>query len=461
MNLPNLSFCGIAVLFSASAFCFSDSPPPKNIIMVVADGMGSHYPSAYRFYKNKINNNDIKKTIFDKHFVGTVNTTPDQGSNFVTDSAAAATALAAGVKTYNGAIGLDINKQPVETVMEYAKKIGKNTGIVVTSEVVHATPASYISHVVNRKNKHEIADQFFDQRINGKFKFDILLGGGQSFFARKDRNLITEFKNAGFQYITDYQALTKLKANTPVLGLFADKGLPAHLDETNKNRLTTMTKAAISHLENNLPNDKGFFLLVEASQIDWAAHDNDIAVAMSEVAELENTMEFLAQYAQANNNTLVVLTADHNTGGLTIGSKQAYLWSPELLHKIKVSPATIAKNLMTDGISEQYLTAQLGFALSKHELDQLITIKDKYAVPFENQNSLVTESKVVNQLQTQSLTVKIRDIINNRTHTGWTTKGHTGSDVPLFAIGVAKEHFLGHQDNTDIANKIFHLLGRN
>ena len=131
---------------------------PKNIIMIVGDGMGPAYTTAYRYYKDNPHTEFIEETVFDRHLVGMSSTYPARVSGFVTDSAAAATALATGVKSYNGAIGLDANKQPVETVLERAKKHGKKTGVVVTSQVNHATPASYLAHNEHRKNYNAIAD---------------------------------------------------------------------------------------------------------------------------------------------------------------------------------------------------------------------------------------------------------------------------------------------------------------
>ena len=441
-------------LFSTIAF----AEPPKNIIMFIADGMGPNFVPAYRYYK-KTKQQDIQTTVFDRHFIGSVSTYPDESSGFVTDSAASATALASGVKTYNAAIGVDINKQAVQSVLEFAKIQGKNTGIVVTSEINHATPASYISHIENRNLKNAIADSYFDEKINGEFKVDVMLGGGQKYFIRKDRNLIDEFKRHNYQYIDQYAQLETLNNQQKIIGLFAPKGLPSHIDDTEKNRLTKMTKAAIKHLSHG-SNNPGFFLLVEASQIDWAAHDNDIAVAMHEMAELEDTLLFLEQYSKKNPDTLIILTADHDTGGLTIGKDKKYLWQPEVLHNIKVSPTSMANYLYEHGINATYLNSTLGFNLTSTELERLIKVKKAVLnQPASSENSvnnvLTTKSQTI-----IALTKNLRDIINKRSHTGWTTAGHTGADVPIYALGPGKELFFGFQNNIDIAKNIFKLLGK-
>ena len=158
---------------------------PKNIIMVVGDGMGPAYTSAYRYYNDDPSTPEIEQTVFDRNFIGSSSTYPDPESGYITDSAASATALSTGIKTYNNAIGLDINRQPIETVLEYAKQTGKKTGVVVTVQINHATPASYLAHNTHRYNYNAIADSYIDDGI----KADLYLGGGWEYFIRKDRNL--------------------------------------------------------------------------------------------------------------------------------------------------------------------------------------------------------------------------------------------------------------------------------
>jgi alkaline phosphatase len=182
---------------------------PKNIIMIVGDGMGPAYTTAYRYFNDDPATVEIEQSIFDKHYVGSSSTYPAKVSVYITDSAAAATALATGVKTYNDAISVDTNKKPLLTVLEWAKQQGKKTGVVVTSQINHATPASYLSHNENRNNYNAIADSYIDNGI----KADVYLGGGWKYFIREDRNLVNEFKAAGFQYIDDYKQLSTLELN--------------------------------------------------------------------------------------------------------------------------------------------------------------------------------------------------------------------------------------------------------
>jgi alkaline phosphatase len=406
---------------------------PKNIIMIVGDGMGPSYTTAYRMYADNPNTPEVEQTVFDRLLVGMASTHPDIGTGYVTDSAAGATALSTGVKTYNGAIGVDANKKPVQTVLELAKTQGRRTGIAVTSQINHATPASFGSHNESRQNYDQIADSYFDAKTNEQFTFDVMLGGGWTYFIRDDRNLVEEFKTAGYQYVDNLSQLNTVPAGAPLLGLFADSGMPWALDSANQMRLPTMVKAAIRQLE----NEQGYFLLIEASQIDWAGHGNDIGSAMAEMHDLALTLEWLEQYIVKKPDTLMVLTADHSTGGLSIGANGNYSWNPKWLTKLKASPAEIGKQLITTKDRGALASDLLGFELTKEEIASIKVIESQESRPFHK---------------------AISKILDNRTDTGWTTSGHTGVDVQIFAKGAGSEHFRGHLDNTRIAQTIFALL---
>ena len=406
---------------------------PKNIIMIVGDGMGPSYTTAYRMYVDDPNTPEVEETVFDRLLVGMASTHPHMDTGYVTDSAASATALSTGVKTYNGAIGVDANKKSSQTVLELAKIQGRKTGIAVTSQINHATPASFGAHNESRQNYDQIADSYFDDKTNGQFVFDVMLGGGWKYFIREDRNLVEQFKAAGYQYVDELTQLNTIKAGTPLLGLFADSGMPWALDSPNQLRLPTLAKAAIRQLE----NDQGYFLLIEASQVDWAGHGNDIGSAMAEMHDLAVTLEWLEQYLVKNSDTLMVVTADHSTGGLSIGANGKYSWSPKWLKNLKASPAEIGTQLITAKDRGALASDLLGFELTKEEISSISAIESEKPRPFQK---------------------AIAKILDNRSNTGWTTSGHTGVDVQIFAKGLGSERFRGHLDNTRIAQTMFELL---
>ncbi|TMM43332.1 alkaline phosphatase [Colwellia ponticola] len=444
---------------------------PKNIIMVVADGMGPAYTSAYRYFNDDPTTVEIEQTVFERHLKGLSSTYPEAISGYVTDSAAAATALATGIKTYNGAISVDVDKKPLLTVLQWAKQQGKKTGVVVTSRINHATPASYLSHNESRKNYNELANSYIDNGIQA----DVYFGGGWKNYIRDDRNIVAEFTQAGFQYIDRYSQLNTLKANQPVLGLFAKTSLPWALDDSNKHRLTPLTQTAIKQLT----NQAGFFMLVEASQIDWGGHDNDIAAAMHEMDDLANVMLYLESFVAQNPDTLVVLTADHSTGGFTLAANKDYRWEPQVLRSMKHSITTIAEKIiaqdkLNDAASHQantqlkrpikgdQISQWLNFPLSTTEIEQLQQVEPLFHA--QTQHYALLDKRLKEQQSPPSLKNSYRrallSIIDKRTNTGWTTSGHTAIDVPVFAFGKHSEQFSGQLDNTDIANKIFSLLGK-
>ncbi len=435
-KLTFISMVGIAALQgcaqSGSNQMSGDSQPsapqtPKNIIMVVADGMGPAYTTAYRNFADDPATPQIEHVVFDNILVGNASTYPASVSGYVTDSAAGATALATGVKSYNGAIGVDVNKLPVESVMHRAKIRGLRTGLAVTSQINHATPASYVAHNESRHNYNAIANSYFDEKLDGEFVADVMLGGGVQYFEREDRDLVAEFIDADYEYVDSYNKLATLPAGTNVLGLFAPKGLPPALDDSRATRLAYLTEHAIKHLE----NEQGYFLLVEASQVDWAGHSNDIGSAMAEMSDLAATLKFLKQYVSDNPDTLVVLTADHSTGGLTIGANGDYLWFPEYLRSMKSSAESIARNLVDVDQPLAYVSQQLGFAFD------------------ENDNKFL--EKVIANQDVKAREAGLKQFLDMKTNTGWTSSGHTGVDVEVFAFGAGSQAFAGQLDNTDIA----------
>ncbi|MBK3496359.1 alkaline phosphatase [Viridibacillus sp. YIM B01967] len=409
-------------------------PEIKNIIFLIGDGMGTSYTSAYRYLKNSPNSKFVGRTEFDKYLVGQQMTYPEDTKENVTDSASAATAMSAGVKTYNNAIAVDNDESEVTTVLETAKKVGKSTGLVATSEITHATPAAFGAHDPSRKNMNGIADDYYDELINGKHKVDVLLGGGTSLFIRKDRDLVKEFKKDGFSYVTTKKELQKNK-NKQVLGLFATGGLDKMIDRSAETpSLADMTNSAIDRLKQN---KKGFFLMIEGSQIDWAGHDNDIVSAMSEMEDFEKAFKAAIDFAKKDKHTLVVATADHSTGGFTIGANDTYNWFGEPIKAAKRTPDYIAKKIANGADVEKTLKEYIKLNLTTEEIQSVKDATAKKEIDIDN---------------------AIEKIFDTRTNTGWTTGGHTGEDVPVYAYGPSSSKFAGQIDNTDNAKIIFNIL---
>ena len=269
---------------------------PKSIILIIADGAGiGQYTMSYyandRFSPSKFQH------------IGLVATHPNDGLKKVTDSASSGTAMATGYKTYNGAIAVDNNGEPIETIIEIANKLGMSTGVVATSSVTHATPASFIAHIDYRIKEAEIARQM------AKSDVDIIFGGGAKFWSNDVLDILRD--NDG-QYITSLDQ--PYDPSKRIVGLFNEG--PMDLYSEGRNPSTAeMARKALEVLDNNTG---GFFLMIEESQVDWGGHSNDPEYIRGEMESLNDVIDMCLEYQLENQNVLVILTADHECGGLAV-----------------------------------------------------------------------------------------------------------------------------------------------
>ncbi|OHU85450.1 MULTISPECIES: alkaline phosphatase [Pseudoalteromonas] len=425
----SLSVLATSIVLSTNAFAAS---APKNIIYMIGDGMGPTYTTAYRYYMDDKKTKEVEPTVFDSILVGMAHTYPDDDT-IVTDSAAGATALSTGTKSYNGAIAVNTEKKPLKTMLELAKSQGMTTALVATSQINHATPASFAAHNESRRNYDDIANDYIDNKISGKLPVDLMLGGGTKYFIREDRNLVEEFKAAGYAYSDNIDELANIQS-IPALGLFAPVGMPFAIDQ-HPDRLEKMTSKALSLLNNK--NKQGFFVMVEGSQIDWCGHANDIACAMHEMHDFANAIKVAKRYIDENPDTLLVVTADHSTGGLTLGANGQYRWESDVIKGVSASAETIAKQMLaSDDIAPIWNTST--------------------KLPFDNQNKLLLEQ--AKSQGEKELAQAIKSIISKASFTGWTTSGHTAIDVQVFAYGKGASQFNGSQNNTHIADKLISFI---
>ncbi|CDR26216.1 alkaline phosphatase [Staphylococcus schweitzeri] len=433
-------------------FAVGNTKNPKNVIFLVGDGMGPSFNTAYRYYKNDPHAKAMTPTAFDSYLKGTNRTYSNDPKQNITDSAAGGTAFSSGHKTYNGAIGVDSNKQKVKTVLERAKEKGKSTGLVSTAELTDATPAVYAAHVTSRDDKNEIAKQFYKDKINGKHKVDVLLGGGAKYFGKNNGNLDKKFKKDGYDLVRNGKELSKSKSEK-VLGLFADKNMPLAIDASkNEPSLADMQKSALSKLEQN---KKGFFLMVEGASIDKSAHVNDITGVMSEMEGFEKTFDDAIQYAKSHKDTLVVATADHSTGGLTIGKDKGYEWNPQAIKSMKHSGSYMTEQIVKGAAPEKVINDGYGFALSNDDMKQ-IKKENKKLQKLLKKGKDEQSAKI--EKQTKTLQHAIQKSINEKSYTGWTTDGHTGEDVNTYAYGPRSDEFSGNIENTESAKIIFDIF---
>lgn len=276
---------------------------PKNIILLIGDGMGLSEVSAAIYYKEGTPNFERFSTI------GLSKTSAS--SHLVTDSAAGATALSTGKKSYNGAIGVDKDTLAVETIVEKLSRKGIATGLIATSSIVHATPASFFAHVKSRRLYDEIASFMPNSEV------DFFAGGGLKFFNQRNdgRDLIPDLKQKGFEIHTD-KLPTALNSKKQAI-LLAEDGMPKMVD----NRGDFLPKATALALKYLSKNKKGFFLMAEGSQIDWGGHSNDADYLISELLDFDSTLAVALDFAKKDGETLVIVTADHETGGFTLATE--------------------------------------------------------------------------------------------------------------------------------------------
>ncbi len=288
-----VSFCSI--------FAQNNNTKPRNIILMIGDGMGTAQVfSGIAASKDKLNIEQFPVAGFSK---------TQSWSNYITDSGAGGTAIAIGKKTYNGAIGVDKDTVACKSILERAEEHGKSTAMVVTSQMTHATPASFIAHQASRKMTEAIALDFL------KTDIDVFVGGGKSDFAkRKDNlNLIDSLTARKYKIAYTIDDVKNTKSGK-LAGFLADD----KLDPVFKGRtdvLAQSTEVAINIIKQN---EKGFFMMVEGSQIDWGGHANDENYVVSEVLDFDKAVGKALEFAIKDGNTLVIVTADHETGGMTV-----------------------------------------------------------------------------------------------------------------------------------------------
>ena len=421
----------------------------KNVIVLIPDGMSQDGVTLTRWLYN-----DGAPLNLDAITSGLVRT--HNSDTPIADSAPAGTAMATGHKTQDKLIAVkgkaatlygsnadDVKEalSPLATVLELAKTQGKATGLVVTSEIMHATPADFSAHAASRKNYNDISEQQVFQNMN------VVLGGGYKFFTPAERedkqDLIGEIKNQGYQLVTNKNQLSAI-TDGKVFGLFAPADLPYELDrKQDEPALAEMTSKAIQLLA----KDKdGFFLMVEGSKVDWAAHNNAPAALTGDIKAFDDAVGMALNYAKTNKDTLVIVASDHGNGGISMGSEATngnYSTLPisaftDTLKKVKMTEETLAKAITNnEDQTSNLIKTNFGFVPTEAEINSVMTAGSEDA-----------KMKV------------LRTILNKRSDLGWTTGGHTGEDIALYVYADNyKNQLTGTVQNSDIGKYIAKAIG--
>ncbi len=271
----------------------------KNVILFIGDGMG---PSQVSLARLSIGGTNHRLSFENFPITGIVFNHSAQ--NLYTDSAAAATAWAAGVKTKNGYLSVDPEKKFLPTIPELLSTKGYLTGLVATSSITHATPAAFYAHIKSRSKHKKIAQMLVESDVA------IALGGGSEFFKLPLSDKQIHFIDNGNSLDQD-----NLIKHSRVLGLFAEDGLDRRLAPPTQLK---MTEKALDFLDKKSSNCSGFFLMSEGSQIDWAGHDNNVQYMLSEFRDFDDSVAAAIEFAKNDKHTLILVTADHATGGLVL-----------------------------------------------------------------------------------------------------------------------------------------------
>ncbi|WP_315085274.1 alkaline phosphatase [Bacteroides heparinolyticus] len=436
----------------------------KYVFYFIGDGMGVNQVNGTEMYLAEQEGRiGIKPLLFTTFPVSGVVTT-FSATNSVTDSSAAGTALSTGEKTYNGAIGLDDDKSVLQTVAEKAKKAGRKVGVTTSVSVDHATPAAFYAHQPNRSMYYEIALDL------PKAGFDFYAGGGflkptTTADKKEAPSIFPIFEENGYTIARGLDEYKSKAARADKMILIQKEGanpscLPYAIDRKEGDlTLAEITESAISFLTKG--NDKGFFLMVEGGKIDWACHNNDPATAFNEVVDMDNAVRVAYEfYKKHPKETLIVITADHETGGLGLGIGKYELRLKSLANQ-KVSQEELSRSI-TDlrkmnrpvGWEEvkSLLAEKMGFWKQLPlTWEQEKMLRDEYEESFVKKHVVFEQSLYS---KTEPLAAAARKVMSQIAMVGWTSGSHTAEYVPVYAIGAGSKLFMGKMDNTEIPKRI-------
>ncbi len=410
----------------------------KNVIMMIADGMSTEGITLARQVKGG-------SLAIDEISVGSVITSWANGP--ITDSAPGGTVYASGEKTNNKYIGTSVNDTPMASILEGAESVGKATGIIATSEITHATPGDFTAHTNNRKYYNQILQQQINQDM------EVVLGGGfnkpSGFSSEVQADEFTSYyeeqvnniKEEGFDFITTKDELTSYNGDK-LWGSFADADLKYDFDRQSDNdnvqpSLAEMTDKVIEVLNKD---EDGFFLMIEGSKVDWAAHANNTVGIVSDILAFDEAVKKAVEFAKADGNTVVVVTTDHGNSGITIGSSY---YNENIESYDKATYANTTDLLKNATITEERFN-EISSGKSDAEIKEL-------ALKYYGIDLTDEELAIVKGEQGEGRKLGIREVIARRVGIGYTTGGHTGEQVYLGVYSPSDVELLeGVVDNTEV-----------
>ena len=447
----------------------------KYVFYFIGDGMGVNQVQGTELYRGELEDKIGITPIWFTQFPYATTATTFSATNGVTDSAAAGTALATGNKTQNGTIGMKQDLQTeVSSVAVWAKNKGCRVGVTTSVSVDHATPAAFYAHDPSRGSYYKIGTDLYKAGFDFYAGSDFIDPNNKDNKDGNSENLYTMAEKNGYTIARGYKDYLKKCKKADKMILFQSEkasekdrtAIPYAIDRTKDDlTLADITRSAINFLSKDL--SKGFFLMVEGGKIDWACHSNDAATAFHEVADMDEAVKVAYEfYSQHPDETLIVVTADHETGGFVLGTG-AYKLNLQVLKNQKVSESGFTRILnelrkkYNNNVSwekvQQALKENFGFwdkvKLNEKQEERLLA---KYNDTFKGKEAKLEKSEYA---QDEPLAAEAKRIIDEIALVGWTSGGHSAGYVPVFAIGAGADLFQGRIDNTEIPIKIAKAAG--
>lgn len=430
----------LVIILSYSVLSFAGQA--KNIILMIGDGMGpSQVQIAWLFATRHLGKDLVMIDIMNKG--QTAYMVNDTADSTVTESAAAAVQMATGVKVLARSIGIGPDGKILKTILETAREKGKATGLVTTSGITDATPAAFVAHVERRSEEERIAEQLVSSNVN------ILFGGRKGFFLpeaekgrRKDpRNLIREAEQNGYEFVSTAEEMKKAQGEK-ILGLFNQGNMLFEIDRKGSQEpsLTEMTSKALNVLSRN---KNGFFLMVEAGRIDHAAHMNDIGALLWDTLAFDEAIRVAYEFQKAHSDTLLIITADHETGGLVVlpfssTGREYEGINLEAISKIK-------------GSSERR-NKEMGEDPSLEKIREIM--KKYYDIDLSEEQVKVIQENPLKQLDPRHFYYgrngTIAFVLRLYHRIGWATDSHSATPLFLWGVGPGSEKLRGWKHNTEV-----------
>ncbi len=433
---------------------------PKYVFYFIGDGLGASQRQFAEYYKNEVMG-ESEKLLINTLPVSGINTT-HSADQLITDSAAAGTALAAGVKTNNGMISKLPNGTDVKTLVEAAEEKGMATGVISTTRLTHATPATFASHNENRNNENEIAADFLDSGV------EFLAGGGYRHFVpqsweygkskrKDDRNLVQEFYNQGYRVFAGETASETFRNYKPaarekVFAALTYSHMPYEVDRKNTNEVPSLAELTSKGIDVLSRYNNGFFMMVEGGRIDHACHQNDPVGSIYDTLAFDNAVKEAYEFYQKHpKETLIVVVGDHETGGMGMGVDNGYFLDMNKLANAKISIA--------DSLTGVYNGDRAAFYTFIAENLGLTDLTEEEKAKIEKAMDLEDAGVGYGYYEYDQAQVAAAHVLSNRANINWTTTIHTGTQIPMSTVGVGANNFGGYKDNTQIAKTMANLLG--